>query len=149
MKQRPSHLALVLGGGSGERFGSKVPKQYKVLAGKPLIAHCLQTLNASPEVDEIFVVAKAGTAEEMKRILIDYGITKARAVMDGGSTRKQSVRIALKYLADSKTPAESLLLIQDGDRPNLTEELIKENFELAEKKGAVVTAIPVSDSVFY
>ena len=148
MKKRPNHIAVVLGGGKGLRYGSSVPKQYKVLAGKPLIAHALMTINSSPEVDMVFVVANQGDEERMRELVIRYGISKCRAIICGGASRQESVRNALEYINANDGNDYDIVLIQDGDRPNIDERMIKENFEAATKYGAAVTAFPSTDSIF-
>lgn len=143
------NIALVLAGGSGERFGSPTPKQFISMCGKPLICHCLLSLQESPLIDEIYIVAKGGTLEKTQQIAHEYQLTKVKAVITGGNTRKESCFKGLSYLRRIKVDPDDIILICDGDRPNLPLSLIRENVESAKTYGAAVTAITATDSIFY
>ena len=112
------------------------------------MAHCLKAFNDSPAIDEIYIVTKAGTVDEMKRVALQYGIAKTRAILEGGDSRQESVQTALEYLSSLYIEPRSIVAIHDGDRPNITLDIIEKNFEMAESKGASVTAIPATNSAF-
>lgn len=149
MKKAPKHYAIVVAAGSGERYGGNTPKQYVVMGGKPLVDFVLETLQASPLVDEIYILAKDGTLDEMKRIVHDYRISKTKAILAGGSSRRESVMIALSYIKKLGVGKDDLVAICDGDRPNQTEKMLEEGFYHADKIGAAVVAVPASDSIIY
>ena len=143
------NIAIVLAGGTGERFGEPTPKQFIPMGGKPLMAHCLLTLQASPLIGEIYVVTAKGYLDQTRDLLHLYHIGKAKAVIEGGATRKESSYRALLYLRRIHVDPDSYVLICDADRPNLTQELIQQNVEAAKKTGAAVTAMPATDSILY
>lgn len=143
-------VAVLLFGGRGTRFGENKPKQFVLLGEHPLCYYAASSLNASEHIDKIVAVSDKGSINELSAIL--YGkhqFGKVKAVIPGGSTRQESVYLALKYLKNQGESPDSLVLIQDGDRPNLTPALIKENVETAQTYGASVTAIPATDSLLY
>lgn len=142
------NIAILLLGGSGLRFGGDTPKQFLPVGGRALFCYPLSVLAASPEVEEILLVAKKGTEEKARELASPFANGKLGPIVTGGASRKESVRNALEFLSLRKESEDSLVLIQDGDRPELTESLIKRNYEVAKAKGAAVTAIPCSDSIF-
>ena len=147
MGKKKENIAIILFGGSGERFSTNLPKQFVDLNGKPLLYYATKALEDSPLVDEILVVGKKGYIDETKKALNDQGFRKIKDVIEGGESRMESVFQGLLYL-EGKLDDSSLVLIQDGDRPNLSERLIKENFEAARNHKGAVTAIPSNDSAF-
>ncbi len=144
--RNPERIAILLLGGSGTRFGGETPKQLLLVAGKPLFEYPLSVLEESPFVDKIYLAVREDLKEKVKQLVSKY--VKVQSLVSGGNTREASVKNALTFLESQDVNQNSLILIQDADRPNLTLELIRENFEQAEKTGAAVTAIPCSDSIF-
>ena len=139
-------IAILLIGGSGTRFGGKTPKQLFPILGKPLFCYALETLNRSSSVDAIYLVVKEGTLSDVKESAQAY--EKIQGYILGGGSREDSVDNAISFLEKEGASGNALVLIQDGDRPNLTERMIEENFQKASVCGAAVTAMPCSDSVF-
>ena len=141
------HVALVLFGGSGERFGGNEPKQFVPLGDRPMIAVTLEGLSACPDIEEIYVVTKDGTVKKTLDLISRYRIPKVKAIIPGGKTRERSVYEGILYLRDIALPGNALVLIHDGDRPLIDPRVVKANFDAAYKTGAAVTAIPSTDSV--
>jgi 2-C-methyl-D-erythritol 4-phosphate cytidylyltransferase len=144
---RYSHIAILLLGGLGTRFGSAKPKQFLPMGGQALCLYGAKALEKSPTVDFIIYVVPEGYQSNFKMLLDKAGNAKPSLIISGGSTRQESARIATNYCRSHGAKDEAVLLLQDGDRPRLLERYIKENFALAETFGASVTAIPSSDSV--
>ena len=144
---RRRQIALVLFGGTGERFGAPYPKQFVDLGKEPMFVVTLTKFSASPEVDEIYVVAEPNTLGVCRDLVLSRQIKKVKAIVKGGSCRQESARLGLEAIAATGANDNDLVLIADGDRPNITPKLISENYRVAFQMGAAVTAIPVSDSV--
>ncbi|MDY5440727.1 MAG: IspD/TarI family cytidylyltransferase [Candidatus Enteromonas sp.] len=142
-------VAIALFGGSGERFGSSEPKQFIMLGDAPMMVVTLRGLSACPEVDEIYVAAKPDTMEKTHQLISEYHIRKVKAIIPGGKSREESVYAALAYLNRVRLDFDDLVLIQDGDRPNVDPEIVKENYETAFHYEAAVTALPATDSIIY
>ena len=77
-------VAVVLGGGVGQRVGAGMPKQLLTLGGKTLIEHCVAAFEAAPGIDEILVVMARGYTGQVKAMLADGGYRKVTAVIEGG-----------------------------------------------------------------
>ena len=134
--------AIVLSGGTGKRMNSNIPKQYMMLKDKPVLAHSLLAFEKSP-VDDVVIVCGAGDEEYIiKEFVEKYGLTKVSAVCAGGAERFNSVYNGLKACKDT-----DYVLIHDGARPYVTDEIIKRNIEEVQKYKAVVTSVKATDTV--
>ncbi len=142
------HIGIALFGGLGIRFGSQLPKQFLDCGGKPLMAYVLEAFEQAKEIDEIIVVCHPEYREKTEEVIRELGIAKVSAIIPGGEARSDSSWAALSYLKESGLSKDAIVLIQDGDRPALDQELIKENILAAEKEGAALTAIPSHDTCF-
>lgn len=140
------HFAIIVAGGSGTRFGAEMPKQFLELNGKPLLMHTLQTFeNALDEVDgELILVLPVPHIAWWKELCLQYAFDVRHRVVEGGDSRFQSVKNALETL---NAAADDLIAVHDGVRPLVTSRLIGEAFDAAAKVGAVVPAVPVTDSI--
>lgn len=133
---------IVLAGGKGSRMGSDMPKQYMLLAGKPLLYYCLRAFEESA-ADNVVLVTAAGEEEYCKREIVErYGFCKVAAVAAGGRERYESVYYGLLAAG---TP--EFVLIHDGARPLLTPELIDRLSSETKKYGACIAGMPVKDTI--
>ena len=92
-------VAVVLGGGVGQRLGAGMPKQLLTLGGQTLVERCVAAFDQAPGVDEILVVMARGYTEQVKAMLADGGYRKVTDVIEGGATRPDSTRVALAAIA--------------------------------------------------
>lgn len=134
--------AILLAAGSGKRMNSAVHKQYMMLAGKPVLYYALKAFDASA-VTDIVLVTGAGEITYCKEEIVDkYQIHKVCAVVEGGRERYHSVYEGLKAAAGS-----DYVLIHDGARPLVTEDIIARSIETAKECGACVVGMPVKDTI--
>ena len=134
--------AVILAGGQGKRMNSQVQKQYMMLAGRPLISYALEAFEYSP-VDEIVLVVGPGEEEYARReILGPLGLKKVTDVVPGGKERYHSVYQGLKALEGC-----GYVLIHDGARPLVTEDIIERAICGAMEEGACVVGKPVKDTI--
>ena len=136
--------AIVLAGGVGRRMRSAVPKQYLTLAGAPVIAWSLMAFQKSPEVDRIILVTAEADAAWVKSTITDpMHITKLLAFAPAGAERADSVQNGLNAIKDD----DGIVLIHDGARPAVTEEIIARCCADAKSYGACAAAMPVKDTI--
>ena len=136
--------AIVLSAGTGSRMGSSVPKQYLPLLDRPVIYYSLKAFEDSPYIDEILLVAGADDLSYVKEEIVDkYGFAKVTAILAGGKERYFSVANALKNLEGK----DGYVMIHDGARPMLTEEIIGRLYEGVCTYEAVCAAVPVKDTI--
>ncbi len=138
--------AVVLAAGQGKRMQSGVAKQYLLLKERPVIWYSLEAFEKSPVDEVILVTGKEETDWVQEHIVDRYGFKKVRAVVAGGAERYHSVCRGLSAL-DGQDQRPDLVLIHDGARPLISEEVIRRTIEAAREYGACVAAVPVKDTV--
>lgn len=140
--KKPRVCAIVLAAGSSTRFGASVRKQFINLADKPLVVWCLETLNKSEKIDEIILVVNQDAISYCQENEF-FKLDKIQQIVAGGKERQDSVMAGLKSIYT--TP--DYVLIHDGVRPFITEEMIDKTLEAAALYGASAVATKVTDTV--
>src|SRR5580700_1859083 len=91
-------VAVVLGAGSGLRFGAEIPKQLLPLAGRALLEHSVAAFERAPGVHEILIVMAPGHTAQVRDLLAARGYQKVTGVIEGGASRPESTRRAIAAL---------------------------------------------------
>lgn len=138
------NTVIIAAGGSGLRMGGETPKQFIEVGGKPIIIMCMEKFERHGQIDEIIAVCRTEYMEWLKDRAREFGISKLRRLAPPGATRRESVLNGLRAVSDET----DVVLIHDAARPLVTERIISDNIAGAEFHGAVVTAIPASDTIF-
>ncbi len=137
------NTAIVLAAGQGKRMNSKVQKQFLELEGKPLVYYSLKCFQDSGLIHEIILVTGAESVSFCKEEIVEkYGLTKVTKVIPGGKERYDSVYQGLLACWDTE-----YVLIHDGARPFITEEIIQRGIQGVKKTGACVIGMPSKDTV--
>jgi 2-C-methyl-D-erythritol 4-phosphate cytidylyltransferase len=139
-------VAVVLGGGVGQRLGAGMPKQLLRLAGRTLIEHCVAAFEQAPGVDQILVVMAGGYIGQVEAMLADSGYRKVSAVIEGGVTRPDSTRVALAAIARAQ-PGEAGVLLHDAARPLVDGRIIADCVASLRVHDAAGVAVPASDTM--
>jgi 2-C-methyl-D-erythritol 4-phosphate cytidylyltransferase / 2-C-methyl-D-erythritol 2,4-cyclodiphosphate synthase len=134
--------AVVVAAGRGERAGGGIPKQYRAIAGEPMVRPTLRAFLAHPRID--FVQPVINPADERLFLAAATGLRNLLPAVAGGSTRQASVRAGLEALA-AREP--ELVLIHDAARPFITGALIDRAIAAATARGAAVPGIAVADTI--
>lgn len=125
-------------------MGGPVNKQFLELAGLPLLLHTLQVFQAEPLIGEIVLVVGGNEISRCKAKIIDpYGLSKVRSVVAGGKERQDSINRGLQVLADDC----QWVVVHDGARPLLIDEVLRQTIRVAQEWGAAVAAVPVKDTI--
>lgn len=133
--------AVIVAAGQGLRAGGGVPKQYRPLLGRPMLAHAVSAFRQHPAVDRVLVVIAPGEEERARAAI---GATDVETAV-GGATRQESVRAGLERLAEAQAPDH--VLIHDAARPFAPPAVIDRVLAaLADWPGAC-PALPVVDSL--
>lgn len=130
-------VALIVAAGQGNRMGG-VSKQFKVLGGKPVIAHSHATLAAHPGIDDVMIVIGAGQEADLAAAVGDV-----RYVI-GGTSRRESVRNGLEVLA---TDPPTRVLIHDAARPFVPAAVIDRLLQKLDSYEGVIPVLPVADTL--
>ena len=141
------NYALIFAGGCGRRMNSKSrPKQFLELHGKEIIIYTIEHFEKHPDIEGIMVVCIKEWIDYLKRILDKNGIKKVKWIVPGGETGQDSIYNGLKVLHDN-CKNEDIVLIHDGVRPLIDEQLITENIESVKNHGSAITVAPVIETV--
>lgn len=132
--------ALVVAAGSGSRAGGDTPKQYRRLAGKPLLAHALEALR-HPGIGRIQAVIGEGQERDYEAAA---GHLPLPSPVIGGSTRRESVRNGLETLASAGVER---VLIHDAARPFLPAAVVDRLLAALDRHQGAVPALPVADTL--
>jgi len=137
-------VAVLLAGGIGVRVGLGVPKQLIRIAGKAIVEHTLEVVEASPVIDEVIIVMNAGAIDQLDSFITGDRFTKLTRVIPGGETRNDSTRAALAVLGDDP---DTKVLFHDAVRPFVDDRILKDCVDALERYDAVDTAIPSADTI--
>jgi 2-C-methyl-D-erythritol 4-phosphate cytidylyltransferase/2-C-methyl-D-erythritol 2,4-cyclodiphosphate synthase len=140
---------LVVAAGRGSRAGEGLPKQYRSLAGRPLLSHTLSALlGVAPDARVLTVIHPDDhdLYDNCLTCVDKMHIERVAPPVHGGSTRQESVHAGLEALAQLEKPPE-IVLIQDGARPFPNENLIARARQAAVDHGAAVPALLVIDTI--
>ena len=138
-------IAIIFAGGSGVRMGAGKPKQFLEVNGKPIIIHTLEIFENHPKIDEIYVACKEDYIETLSKMLRRFDIEKVKDIVAGGSTGMGSIYKALSAAAKSNND-DDIVLIHDGVRPIIADELINEVIDRVCEKGAAATCTPLFET---
>lgn len=140
------NVAIVIAGGCGKRMGQDIPKQFLNVDDKPIIVYTLEVFQKHPNIDGIIVVCLKGWKEILQAYAKQFGITKLIDIADGGDCGQASIKNGLlcakKYYKD-----DDIVLIHDGNRPMVSEEIISDNISKCKMYGNAITAIPCAEAM--
>ncbi len=138
---------LIFAGGSGTRMNSKGrPKQFLQFYGKELIIHTLENFQNHPMIDGIAIVCIENWIPYLEKILEKYQITKVKKIVPGGKTGQESIYNGLKAI-ESFSEKDSIVLIHDGVRPFINEDVITNCIETTKKYGNAITVVPAIETI--
>lgn len=140
------NVAMILAGGKGVRTNQDIPKQFLNIHDKPVIVYTLQAFQNHPEIDGILVVCIDGWQEILKAYARQYNITKLRWVVAGGENGQGSIRSGLLEL-EKNCDGSDLVLIHDGIRPNVSQEIISSCIAECRLHGSAITVIPCAEAM--
>jgi 2-C-methyl-D-erythritol 4-phosphate cytidylyltransferase len=136
--------AVLAAAGRGERLGSDRPKAFARLRGRPLLAESLERLENSDWIERIVIAAPPDWEEPSILVAEEIAATKVNSAVRGGSSRSESVRLALEDVPHDA----AVVLVHDAARPLLPEEVVERVLApLSEGWDAVVPALPLADTV--
>jgi 2-C-methyl-D-erythritol 4-phosphate cytidylyltransferase len=137
--------ALVLAGGSGDRFGPEMPKQFVRLAGEPILSRTLRAV-ASAGIDRIVVVSHPNWLAETREVVDGLDLGVPMTIVAGGMTRNESTR---NGLAGLEAADDDIVVVHDAVRPLVPREVILRSIEpiLSGRADATNTVIPSADTL--
>ncbi|MDX6394784.1 MAG: ribitol-5-phosphate 2-dehydrogenase / D-ribitol-5-phosphate cytidylyltransferase [Streptosporangiaceae bacterium] len=156
-------VAVVLAGGSGQRFGSGLPKQLLPLTGRTLIEHSVAAFEEAPDVAAVLVVMAAGHSTHVAELLKAGGYQKVMGVIEGGASRPDSTWRAIAELCRTDLGPTNLgrtdlgrtdlgqeecdVLFHDAARPLVDQRIIADCVRALRTHEAVGVVVPASDTI--
>ncbi len=142
MEQTIPKSVIIVAGGSGSRMATEIPKQFLLVAGRPVIMHTIQKFyNCFSEI-KIVLVLPFHHIELWNRLISEHRFFIQHQVVAGGNERFFSVKNGLKMIND-----EGLVAIHDGVRPLVSDEVIIKSFQVAQAYGGAVPVISPAESL--
>lgn len=133
-------VAIIVAGGTGTRMGADLPKQFMLLASKPVMMHTLEKFYNSN--CELIVVLNVDYHDQWKSLCKEHSFEIPHTLIKGGRNRFESVKNGLKSISEN-----ALVAIHDAVRPLIDISTINEAFDCANKNGNAVVVVPSKDSL--
>lgn len=135
-------FVVIVAGGSGNRMGTEIPKQFLELCGKPVLMHTLQLFHDFDPESSLILVLPAAQQEFWSDLCLKHQFSLSHQVVSGGEARFHSVKNGLSLIDD-----DGIVFIHDGVRPLVSYKTLSRCLETAEKSGNAIPVLPVNESL--
>lgn len=135
---------IIVAGGKGLRMGSDIPKQFLPIGGKPVLMRTIERFRDYSADLRIILVLPQAQQDYWQQLCNEYHFNVEYQLADGGETRFHSVQNGLALIPDD---AEGVVGVHDGVRPFPSIEVIRNCYETARERKAVIPVIPVVETV--
>ncbi len=142
-----ANIALIIAGGSGNRMGQDIPKQFMHVEGCPIIIRTMQCFQQHPDIDSIAVVCLKGWDTVLQAYANQFCINKLKWIFEGGNTGMESIHNGIYGLRDAGCAEEDLVLIHDSVRPLLSQDIISNNIATCKAYGYAITGIRCREAI--
>ena len=140
---KPICTAVIVAAGKGRRMGTEVSKQFLPLCGKEILAHSVEKFEKAEKIRDIVLVTGEDSLQDVREMAQEYGWKKIVSVVAGGKERQDSVWNGLQAVSDDT----DIVLIHDGVRPFVTEDILNHSIETAVEMGGCVAGVPAKDTI--
>lgn len=140
-------IAVIIAGGVGSRMGATIPKQFIEIDGKHVLAYTLESFQKHPLIDAIEVVCIEGWEDIVWSYKEKYGIDKLQWLTAGGKTGQESLRNGV-YNLEGIASEDDIIIVHDGIRPLVDDEVLDDLIEKCSKYGNAVTSMPYNEQIF-
>ncbi|MDT2730989.1 IspD/TarI family cytidylyltransferase [Streptococcus parauberis] len=142
------NIGVIFAGGVGSRMKSKGrPKQFLEVHGKPIIVHTLEIFENNPEIDATIVVCISEWLDFMNDLVGKFNLKKVKSVVPGGETGQISIFNGLEAAEKIADGKDDIVLIHDGVRPLINEELLSNNIKVVKESGSAITSVAAKETV--
>lgn len=136
--------AIIVAAGEGKRMRSPIQKPFIHLRGLPILAHTLLQFEGTECINEVVLVVSRESLEQCEEEIIKgQGCRKVRCLVPGGKTRQESVYQGLVH----SDPSSDMILVHDGVRPFVSQEVIQHCIGKAQIHGGALAALPIRETV--
>ncbi|MCP1109487.1 2-C-methyl-D-erythritol 4-phosphate cytidylyltransferase [Lachnospiraceae bacterium PM6-15] len=141
-----ANVGLLIAGGSGNRMGQSIPKQFLTVNERPVIVYTLEAFQKHPEIDAIAVVCISGWESILQAYANQFNITKLKHIVPGGENGQDSIRAGV-YELEKHYDSEDIVLIHDAIRPLVSADIISNCVRTTKEKGNAITVIPCAEAM--
>jgi 2-C-methyl-D-erythritol 4-phosphate cytidylyltransferase len=134
--------AIIVAGGTGQRMGTTLPKQFLTIEGKTILLHTIGQFVATFSDIHFVIVLPATYIQDGEALIAASGITQQFQFVAGGDTRFQSVKNGL-----TQVDPDAIVFVHDAVRCLLTPDLIQRCYEQALEKGSAIPAVASTDTI--
>lgn len=141
-----ANIALIMAGGSGARMHQNIPKQFLTINDRPVIVYTMEAFQRHADIHSIAVVCINGWESVLQAYADQFNITKLKHIIPGGDSNHNSIRNGLFEVEKHYKP-DDIVLIHDGIRPMVSEEIISDCIITAKKFGSAISSVPCYEPV--
>lgn len=141
------NIALLTAGGTGNRMGQDIPKQFMCIDNKPVIIYTLQAFQHHPNIDAIAVVCLQGWDVILQAYANQFNISKLKWIFEGDKTNQGSIYNGINGLKQAGCNDEDIILVHDGVRPLVSSEIITDNINTCKEFGYAVTGLICKEAI--
>ncbi len=141
------NIALIIAGGSGNRMGQDIPKQFIHIDGAPIVIHTMMCFQRHPDIQQIAIVCLKGWETVLQSYANQFNITKLKHIFPGGDSGMESIHNGIYGLLEAGCDGEDLVLIHDAVRPLLSQDIISGNIATCKAYGYAVTGIKCREAI--
>lgn len=142
------NIAVIFAGGTGSRMNSREkPKQFLSLYNKPIIIHTIEHFEKHPLIDAIVVVCIESWIGHLQELVYQYRLTKVKQVVPGGENGQLSIYHGLTAARNLDPNDDCIVLIHDGVRPFINEQVITDNINCVLLNGSAITTGKVTETI--
>lgn len=143
------NIAVIFAGGVGQRMNSRnLPKQFLEMHKKPIIIYTLEIFDRHPEIDAIVIACREEWISYLEKLIYKFRIEKVKKIVPGGETGQMSIYYGLVAAKEiSCDEKDSIVLIHDGVRPLIDDEVISNNIACVRKNGSAITTSTVQETI--
>lgn len=142
------NIAVIFAGGTGTRMNSKdKPKQFLKMHDKPIIIHTLEKFQNNENIDAIVIACIKQWINHLLQLIEYYHISKVKRIVPGGETGQLSIYAGLNAAKDIAEGKNAIVLIHDGVRPLINDDVINKNIASVMKNGSAITSVNVTETI--
>ena len=141
------NYALIIAGGSGNRMGQDIPKQFMHVDNCPIIIHTMRAFQQHADIHGIAVVCLAGWETVVQSYANQFCIDKLKWIFPGGSNGQESIHNGIYGLKEAGCQDDDLVLIHDAVRPLLSQDIISSNIATCQQYGYAITGIKCREAI--
>ncbi len=143
------NLALIFSGGVGKRMNSgDIPKQFLQIGGQSILSLTVEKFQRHPQIDGILIVCVETHTQQFHAEVAKHGLSKVIDVISGGASAQESILIGLRRLSRFSEQNDTVL-IHDGVRPIIDDDLISRNIAAVDAHGSAVTIVSCNETILY